>query len=242
MPSVNDRIEMIFATAVALQQDGRFRSTIHCSGKMIHIMNQDMTVILRFPIRQYETEFKHPVSFSANDYDSKDFEEQDGKICFIKSDGDYTRVKSCKIPDSEGMDPRTLFHKIPLNKENRVGIKKGITGLLNDDLSHIEISCVDGQLQVVQRNIFSGAVIKIQKRDGRKGLIDDDSIADFAPMAMRTNDFMALFTFLNEIDFYFSPKGGFVYVRGESGKIKMDGIVSKCIYEEMKGAGHGRKK
>jgi len=240
MSKINDRIETIFAHAVALQQDGRFRNTIHCSGKMIHIMNQDMTVILRFPIRQYESEFKEPVSFFANDYDSKTFEEKNGKICFIQDNEDYVRTKSCKVPSTKEKDPKRIFKNIPIEKENCVQIKSSILGLLEGDLSHIEFSCTKGKLKVVQRNIFSGALIEIEKKAAKGFLAEKDSTGDFPVLAMRTNDFSALFSFVNTIKFYFSGNG-YIYFQSISKKLKMDGIVSQCIYEEMKGEKHGRK-
>lgn len=241
MSKINDRIETIFAHAVALQQDGRFRNTIHCSGKMIHIMNQDMTVILRFPIRQYETEFENPVSFFANDYDSKIFEEHDGKICFIQDNEDYERTKSCKVPSTQKKNPKKIFAKIPIEKENKVQIKSSILNLLEEDLSHIEFSCTEGKLKVVQRNIFSGALIEIQKKAAKGLLTEKDSTGDFPVLAMRTNDFSSLFSFVNVINFYFS-NNGYIYFKSISKKLKMDGVVSQCIYEEMKGKKHGRKK
>jgi len=240
MSKINDRIETIFSHAVALQQDGRFRNTVHCSGKMIHIMNQDMTVVLRFPIRQYETEFSEPVSFFANDYDSKQFEERNGKICFIQENEDYTRTKYCKVPTTDKKDPVKIYKNIKVKKENCVQIKSSIINLLEDDLSHIEFSCLAGKLRVVQRNIFSGALISIRKKAEKGLLAESDSTGDFPVLAMRTNDFTALFSFVNTIKFYFSGNG-YIYFQSVSKKLKMDGIVSQCIYDEMKGTTNGRK-
>jgi len=231
---------MIFSHAVALQQDGRFRNTIHCSGKMIYIVNQDMTAILRFPIREYETEFSQPVSFFANDYDSKNFDEVDGKICFIQENDDYKRAKSCKVPTDNKLNPREIFKSIPIKKENCVQIKSSILNLLEDDLSHIEFSCTDGKLKVVQRNIFSGALIEITKKQSKGLLKEKDSTGDFPVLALRTNDFSALFSFVPSINFYFA-NNGYVYLKSISKKIKLDGIISQCIYKEMKGESHGRK-
>jgi len=241
MSKINDRIEAIFSHAVALQQDGRFRNTIHCSGKMIHVMNQDMTVILRFPIRQYETEFKNPISFFANDYDSKQFEERDGRICFIQGNEDYERTKSCKVPSTESKNPEKIWKGIKFEKQNCVTIKSSILSLLEDDLSHIEFSCTGGKLKVVQRNIFSGALIEIEKKAAKGLLAEKDSTGDFPVLAMRTNDFTALFSFVDQIKFYFSGNG-YIYFMSISKKLKMDGIVSQCVYEEMKGQNDGRKK
>lgn len=235
MSQINDRIEEIFSHAVALQQDGRFRNTIYCSGKMIYIINQDMTVLLRFPIRTFETEFEHPICFFANDYDSKSFEERNGKICFIQENSDYRRVKSCRVPPAKSMNPKDIFNSLPLEKDkNRVRIRRSILNLLEEDLSHIEFSCSGGVLSVVQRNIFSGSIIEVRKRDAKGLLIERDRTEDFPTIALRTNDFSALFSFVDEIDFCFS-NNGYVYLKSVAHKIRMDGAVSQCIYDEMGG-------
>ena len=241
MSAINERIESVFSHAVALQQDGRFRSTIFCFGKMIYVLNQDMTVILRFPIRQYETEFKKPISFFANDYDSKMFEERNGKICFIQSNEDYERTKSCRVPPTQNINPKEIFDNVQVDKKNQVSIKDSVLSLLQHDLSHIEFSCTDGVFKMTQRNIFSGSLIEIRKK-ASKGLISQkDNTKDFSVIAMRTNDFSALFSFVKEIDFFFAGTG-FIYFKSMSGKVKMDGVVCQCVYEEMKGEkGNGRK-
>ena len=239
---VNQRVENIFAHAVALQQNGRLRNTIYCKKMKIYIVNQDQTVILQFRLREGEEYFDTPVSFAANDYDSKNMEERDGKICFLQNDAGFDRVKSCKTPRMDTDDVDEMFRGFKLTPHNKVSLHKNILSLLEDNLSHIEFAAVDGKLIISQRNIYSGSVISLTREKAKGlGFQETDKLDDFAPIGLRTNDFIALFSFVDHINFYFPIDQGYAWAKSRDKKMKMKVIISKCVYDELGGT-HGREK
>ena len=44
--------ESMFAQAVALSQNGKMKSTIHCGGNSIYILNMDNTILLKMKCNQ----------------------------------------------------------------------------------------------------------------------------------------------------------------------------------------------
>jgi len=102
-------IENIFSHAVALEQKGGFRNTIYVYGKEIFILNYDHTVLLRFRLRESEVSFKNEISFHANDYDSDQFYEENGKIVFVNEKEGFQRKKSCGIPGITFKEVKNIF-------------------------------------------------------------------------------------------------------------------------------------
>lgn len=240
---LSNRLEDIFAHAVALQQSGRLRSTVYCIGRKVFILNQDQTVLLRFLLRETDKmEFEHPVSFAANDYDSKEVEERDGRICFIQNAAGFERVKSCRTPSMSPEEVQALFKGYELFQQNQVVLHKDVLGLLDESLSHIEFSAKGGAFKIVQRNIYSGSHIEL-KREEAKGLglnVVEDSLEDFKPIGLRTDDFLALFSFVDSLTFYFQT-GGLVWAESKDAKMPLRALISKCKYDELGGTDHGRQ-
>lgn len=235
MQKVDNRIESIFSHAVAMDQAGRLRNTIYIQNKEVYILNSDRTVMLRFILPAAAAPFKNPVSFRASDYDSSTFYEENGKIIFVAKSGDMVRKKSCSTPDLDPSEAAELFAKFKPVKKNRFQIHKNIIPLLDENLSHIEFVGTDGQLMIIQRNIYDGTVINIEreKASGFGVTSNDDINSDFGPLGLRTNDFLALFAFNDQITFSFPDgiKSGFCRVMGRN--FKMSGIVALCIYDEL---------
>jgi len=245
MQKISDRIEGIFAHAVAMEQNGKLKSTIYCIENEIFILNSDNTVLLRFLLRRTETPFAHPVSFRANDYDSRSFYEKDGKIVFVNESEGFVRTKACSTPGDTPEDIKALFAGYEKLTINKIVLNRDILSLLDDSLSHIEISAPSKDLALIQRNIYSGSVIKVtrKKSEGLGDLVNVDSIADeFGPIGMRTNDFGALFTFADNVSMSF-PSGDcdYTYIRSVDPKIQFEGIVALCIYDELGGVEVARK-
>lgn len=231
---LSNRLEEIFSHAVALTQSGRLRSTVYCIGDKVFIMNQDQTVLIRFTLRKTDKiVFETPVSFYANDYDSKEVEEENGRICFIQNAAGFERIKSCKTPDTSPKDVRKIFHTHDVEPINTVLLHSDVLGLLDESLSHIEFSCEEGELNIVQRNIYSGSIVHI-KRKQTGGLMEiKDELEDFGPMGLRTNDFIALFSFVDKLAFHFLPDTGFICVDSKETTMPMRALISKCKYDEM---------
>lgn len=231
-------LETIFAYAVALEQAGRMKNTIYCYGKEVFILNYDKTILLRFELSPMVKPFESMVGFNANDYDSSKFSEKDGKIVFFRSGGGFERKKSCTVPGKNFNEVKALFEKFESLAPERMAVitlDRDILGLLEEGLSHIEFSSENKKLVLIQRDLYSGTIIRIdRKKEGGLGLssVKDVIKEDFVPIGIRTNDFNALFTFSRELTFVFpNPTSGYCLVTGMSGKMR--GILSWCLYDEL---------
>lgn len=253
--SISNRVEDIFAHAVAMEQSGRLRSTIYCIGNQVYILNADNTVLLRFGLRKSETPFEHPVSFRANDYDSKDLREKNGKIIFTQKAEGFSRSKSCAAPGSTPEEVEALFKSFAPINSNSIHIPRSMLSLLDESLSHLEFKTDKdgGKMLIIQRNIYTGAIIRVRRSEGEGlDLSGMDTIqGTFGPFGIRTPDFLALFAFTEAIKICF-PKGtdgDYVYIASTDPKVDMEGILSCCLYDELgnititkKGEeAHGRK-
>lgn len=239
---ISHRVENIFAYAVALQQSGRLKSTIYAYDRTIFIFNQDQTVLLKFLLGSQDKSFEKSVSFYANDYDSKNIEIDGGKICFVKKESDFERKKSCQVPKMEFAEIEDIFKSFSLTKKNKIVINRDILSLLEESLSHIEFSSKKKKLRIIQRNIYTGSIIKITKSGRGLGAFNLDDYEDFFPVGLRTNDFTALFTFADEFNFYFPSEAEYIWGESKGLKMKFQFVVSKCKYDELGGEDHGRKK
>lgn len=235
---INNLVEEIFSHAVALDQSGGLKNTIFAKGSEIFIINYDHTVLLHFRLRKSEGEFDHPISFKANDYDSNNFEEKDGKVIFTSEKGEYQRKKTCGVSDITPDEVKALYQKYIQDLDNRqeITLSKDVIELLDTDLSHIEFSGKKGSsIQMVQRNIYSGGIIEIEKN--QTGFFKDSLKHNFGPIAIRTGDFQALFTFQNNLRFLFpgSDKNEdyLVIKSGDENKRNMTAIVACCLYDEI---------
>jgi hypothetical protein len=235
---VNSRVEDIFAHAAALDQDGRLRNTIYCSGRRIYILNQDYTILIRFVLRKDEPEFVCPVSFRANDYSSREFNVKDGRIEFVQREAKWISVKSCSTPDRTPEQVAALFQSIDRPEVNTTIISKDMLPLVNDELSHIEISCEGGKLKLVQRNIYNGTVLALTKQP-ENTLLNSDKLEDFAPIGIRTGDFLALYSFVYHLRWHFTPD--VAWYENTDPKLRMTGVISQCLYDELGRSENGRQ-
>lgn len=226
--------EDIFSIAIALDQLGRFKNEIYCSDKDIFIVNYDRTTILKFKAKNI---FIDPVSFYANDFEDSKYQVKDGKVIFDKKKGGILSTKICRIPDFSIQEVQDLFDKF-WNKDqsnlSRVSYNKEIVDCLQQDLSHIEFISDNKVPILIQRDIYSGNIIRLKKAP-KKGFGDGtkpDSLKDdFQPIGIRTNDFIALFTFINTVTFAIHPSGHYFLVRSNGDEMR--GIVGGCLYDDL---------
>lgn len=228
---VNSRIESIFSYAVAMDNRG-LRNTIHCIGANIFIVNFDHSMILRFLLRKSEVAFASAVSFNANDYDSPEFEVSNGKIIFKLAEGRYERRKICSPAGYNAQDIRRLYHKyILVSKDYDLlfYLSRDCCSLLDEQLSHTEISVEKGRLTLRQRNIYTGTIIEVTPRSA--GLIEEVKLPEsFGAVGVKTKDFMSLFTLYDSLAF--TPAGDFMLVR-DYRKKDFDGLIAFCKYDEI---------
>jgi len=229
----NARIESIFSYAVAMDNRG-LRNTIHCIGPEIFIVNSDHSAILRFSLRKNELEFDSPMSFNAADYDSPNFEIQDGKIIFKTVEGNYERKKICTLAGYDPEDIRKIYRKhFKTGKDMDFSfyLSKDCCPLLDEQLSHTEISVEKGKLILRQRNVYSGTIVEVTPKS--KGLIEEGNLPDsFGPVGLKTKDFIGLFTYCDSLSFH--PAGDFLIVKDHR-KRDFDGILAFCKYDEIIG-------
>lgn len=235
--NIHPRVEALFAHAVALDQNGRLKNVIYCMGNFIYIFNMDLTVLMGFKMDSEMAPFHEPVSFEANDYDSKNFEERDGRIVFIQKSGGFIREKFCKTPDRTPEQVHAMFKEHmeiwkDCTVDMKVSLSKEIIPLINEDLSHIEFTVQDSQFKMIQRNIFSGSRIEITKASVKK-LLKEEFPASYPAVGMRTKDFLAMFTFIENLEFNFSEPASFSIIRSLDPNIRMTCILSKCVYDEL---------
>lgn len=229
---VTDRVELIFSHAVAMSNRGRFKCTVHCKGYYVYIYNMDHTVLMRFTVSQRER-FPSPVSFDASDYDSPRFTVEDGFIRFVSGNDAYKRIKTCKLPGLSAEEVEQLWDsfQLPDFAHETVVLTEDCLELIEDNLSHVEIGAKDGRLYLIQRNIYTGAVNLIQENS--TGLLDQSACTDFGPVAIRTEDFKALFAYASVIDLQFLQDKGYVWLRSLRGPTPYQAVVGLCKYDEM---------
>jgi hypothetical protein len=236
---ITSLIEDIFAQAVALDQSGGLRNTIYAIEHEIFILNYDHTVLLRFRLRKSEEgTFETPISFKANDYDSNVFEEKNGKIIFYSEKGEYQRKKVCGTTDLTPEEVKGLFKKYATEAVARseISLSREVLSLLDTDLSHVEFSGEKGRtIKMIQRNIYSGGIIEVEKVN--EGMFKEELENDFGPVAIKTDDFRALFTFQEVMKFAFPSRGkeDFILVKEgvPDGKRTFTGIIACCLYDEI---------
>ena len=246
---VNTRVETIFAHAVAMDNRG-MKNMIHCVGSNIFIVNFDYSMMLRFSLRKSETAFASPISFNANDYESPDFawSEEDGEIIFRSQAKGYERKKICR---GNAMGPsateiRKTYHRLKHEGEKSTSLfnlSNECCGLLDEELSHVEISAEESTLILRQRNVYTGTMVEVSKKND--GFISVDQLPEsMGPFAMRTQDFLSLFMIHRSLAFI--PTEDFILVKDQ--KEDFDGVVSLCRYDMIidlhdkgKEEGHGRQ-
>ena len=240
--------EAIFSHAVALQQNSRLKNTIYAKGKDVFIMNIDNTVLLKFKLPAKEPAIKE-IAFKADDYDSDDYSACDGKVIFAQVASGYSREKACAPPDMKFSAVEKIWaeHDFINKTPNKIQFTSEILPLLEENLSHTEIVIADKKLSVIQRDVYSGSVITINKKaEGLLAGFSDKILFDYGPIGIRTNDFMALFSFCDKIDFVFDKSNNnYFFINGD--KFGMEGIISTCVYDELyevtksKGEDNGRQ-
>ncbi len=233
--SVNKRIEGIFAQAVAMDNRG-IKNMIHCIDDNIYVVNFDYSMILRFSLRQSEARFEVPISFNANEYDSPQFTFEitpDGsKIVFRTVEKEFTRRKICYTksvsPNAEDIDKLYQeFKKKAEQSEYLFYLSSDCVPLLEEDLSHVEISVENSSLILRQRNIYTGTIVEVESNE--KGFFTVNRLPkEMPPIALKTKDFISLFNIQKSLAFI--PTEDFLAVKDPQ-KDDFDGVLALCKYD-----------
>lgn len=154
---------------------------------------------------------------------------KDGRICFIKTKNGYTREKNCRPTQTTPQEVRKYFAERfkQTSTTNQISFRKEFLSLLDRRSSHLEFNGTEGKMLVRQRCIYTSNIITI-KPDHSQG-VEGHLLQPFEPMGLRTKDFCALFSFSNEITFYFSGRD-IVLFRNRDGDIPFEGFVNVGRY------------
>jgi hypothetical protein len=230
--TISKETEGLFSLAAGLEQKGRFRNTVFGIGKAIYILNMDKTLLIRFRLGQ--DEFEEPISFRASDYDSEQIRVEEGKVVFTQSGASYVREKSCHTPVTEPEDVEQLFrdHWRDWRKDGvcDLELNQGLLEVLDPNLSHIEILSKEWKLNLIQRNVHTGAVIII--RENAQGLLSSQDVPEFVPFGVRTWDLMTLFEFVGDLLVRVNPGGNFSLIKSPPTP-KFGAILSQCLFDEL---------
>jgi hypothetical protein len=245
---IGNRVEELFAVAAGLSQTGRMKSTIYCVGNRILILNSDDSMIIEFLLREGESPFKTPVCFKADDYDGREFREEDGFIHFVSREGGWVKDVASKVPGKTPEQVGALFDGYAtraadaLDKQDiHFALDAGLNSLLNPDLSHVEfLTDKDKKLIILQRNIYSGSIIRVE-RDASRGFgvsgsgIQDSIPVPFNPFGLRTPDYLALFAFVSNVMFSVCDpdNGSLVWIQSMDPRIEMSGVIGGCKYDSL---------
>lgn len=228
-------VERIFSYGVALEQAGTQKNAVFCWENIIYIMNSDKTILLRFEASA--NEFKEPLRFFLSDYDSPNFTSDGDSITFLQNGEEFLRKKKCRIPNPTFQEVEALFYKFyDVDKMKwKISFSKSSLDLLDTNLSHVEFVTRKGELKILQRDIYAGSLIALERKLEPEGLgltEPEDVLPDsLSPMGMRTGDFLALFNFNDKVDIYFPE--GLQYFLIDGLHNQMNGIVAGCIYDNL---------
>jgi hypothetical protein len=228
MIKITGQTETMFAQAVALAQSGRMKSTIHINGGEIFILNMDNTILIKFESPQV---FPEAISFYANDYESPEMGVENGQVYFHQYTGEYKRKKLCPKPNENFGDLKTLWDNYTFKKDRTLSVHKDITALLDDGLSHIEFTNVPGGISLIQKNIYDGSRVEINKKTTGRGFMSEGVPVECLPLGIRTADFNALFALVDEIVFYFQPDRNYLHFSDTNGIV--NGVLASCLYDEL---------
>jgi hypothetical protein len=227
--------ERVFTYGVALEQSGTQKNAAFCWENIIYILNYDKTIILRFETAN--NEFKDPIRFFLSDYDSPNFNADSDSITFLQKGEEFIRSKRCRIPNQTFQEVEEMFYKFydPDKMKWKISFNKTSLDLLDTNLSHVEFVTGEGKIHILQRDIYAGSLIELERKIEPEGLgltDPEDVLPDsIPPMGMRTGDFLALFNFNEKVDVYFPPSGEYFIVDGLHNQ--MQGIIAGCLYDDI---------
>jgi hypothetical protein len=154
-------------------------------------------------------------------------------VVFVTNAGGLRRTKVCPAPKIVFADVKKIWEGFEPDKSQSITLVKEMSSLLEDGLSHIEVSkTAGGPVVLLQRDIYSGSRVEVERNKSGSGLLDiDDEDFVFGPIGIRTVDFAALFVFSDSLTWYVQEGKRWVYFEDNTGRLS--GILSTCLYDEL---------
>jgi hypothetical protein len=84
---------------------------------------------------------------------------------------------------------------------------------------------------LIQRDIYSGSRVEVAKNNSSDLFQSEEDSFSFNTIGIRTNDFKALFSFVDDLFWYFQLKKNWVFIEDREGKFQI--ILSTCLYDEI---------
>jgi len=238
--NVTAELETIFAQAVSLSQSGRMVSTIYAGDREVFIFNGDKTMLFHFDLPPHSPVISPPIAFSANDYDSNSLRTEGDRVIFSRQTAEFVREKVVAKPEKTVQQIRELytgFMTKPVPASLTFSFPASFLSLLEEGLSHVEFVIKDSVLTVLQRDIYSGALIKITKKEdggllfGGVGIDPGVNPVSIPTIGIRTTDFISLFSFQKEIQLRFPAEGHWVLGMGEMWGMRV--LIGSCLYDSI---------
>ena len=157
---------------------------------------------------------------------------ENGTIAFETASGDLSRKKTCSVPKANFAYVEKLWAGFVPEKAMKAVFTSKMTPLLEDGLSHIEVSKkANSGVLLLQRDIYTGSRVEIRENAAMKSLLSEGDDAEFGPVGIRTNDFTALFSFVDTLNWYFQKDKSWAFFEDNEGIIQ--GILAQCLYDEL---------
>jgi hypothetical protein len=173
-------------------------------------------------------------------------------ITFLQNGEEFLRKKKCRIPTQTFQEVEELFYKFFDSDKMKwkIPFTKTSLNLLDTSLSHVEFVTKEGKINILQRDIYAGSLIQLERKLEPEGLgltEPEDVLPDsIGPLGLRTGDFLALFNFNDKVDIYFPE--GLQYFIVDGLHNQMQGIIAGCLYDnvgvikDLQGEANGREK
>jgi hypothetical protein len=186
---------------------------------------------MKFPSPQVS---RTPIAFFVNEYDSDEFYVEGDAIVFVIRDGSFERKKYCKVPTETFGEVDKVWQTFKTGRSiATLEFQESSLSLLKPELSHIEFRAKNKELTIIQRDIYSGSVIKLNRLVQALGIQTGGAVEeDFGPLGMTTNDFLALFSFDNLIKLHFFPHDK-KYFMATGMRHDVEVVVAGCLYDEL---------
>lgn len=224
-------VEKIFSVAVALSQGNVFRNKIITNNNYVFIRNFDETVWLEY---KFLKGIFPSTCFDAVFYEGG-LEVKNNFIIFNKITKNYEKKKYIKNEFLEE-DFNNFFSKFnelknKYNKKNKIKLDKELINLLDENLNHTEFMIKQKTLHLIQKDLYNGNIVDIFKKEN---FIYDFSEITSKHWAIRTFDLKALFTWEDELNFYFDDSQEYLLVQNDFHlHYEFSGLIGNCIYDEL---------
>lgn len=230
------RIEDVLTFALQLNRNIG-DTTVHLKGRVAFVVNSDRTVLAKISglVEAYDE-----VGFVTTDFEGDSYRALKDRVTFVQRSGRFMREKTCSTPDLKFGDVEEAFERLVGEDEGKVTVRmeSGVCKVLNQDLSHVELWAEQTGFRLLQRDMYSGSVIRITeaRAEGPSVSLFDLKSVEGVPkgrsvkVALRTKDLIGLL--MASPNSVYSLGEKFCVVRDcDSGEFVA--VISSCVYDNI---------